>query len=150
MFVDKVKVFLKAGNGGAGCVSFRREKWVPKGGPDGGEGGHGGSIYIQANNRLKTLLDLYHHPHIHAKDGERGEGSNRSGKSGKDITISVPTGTVIKYALSDAVIADLVNPDEPILLAQGGGAVKGMRGLQLQPVNRREYLNPENPEKRKP
>ena len=125
MFVDKVKIFLKAGHGGAGCISFRREKWVPKGGPNGGDGGNGGSIYIQVDKQLKTLIDLYHHPHIKADDGERGEGSNRAGKSGKDISISVPVGTVVKDAETEDIIADLVNPDDPILLAQGGRGGKG-------------------------
>jgi GTP-binding protein len=125
MFVDKVKIFLKSGHGGAGCISFRREKWVPKGGPDGGDGGHGGSIYIQANQGLKTLLDLYHHPHVHAENGERGEGSRKSGKSGKDIIVQVPIGTVIKDFVTQEIIVDLVNPDEPILLAPGGKGGKG-------------------------
>ncbi len=125
MFVDKVKIFIKSGHGGAGAVSFRREKWVPKGGPDGGDGGHGGSISIQANPRLKTLLDLYHHPHVHAQNGEHGEGSRRSGKSGKDITIEVPVGTVIKDAVTEELITDLVNPETPILLAAGGKGGKG-------------------------
>lgn len=125
MFVDKVKIYLKSGHGGAGAISFRREKWVPKGGPDGGDGGHGGSIYIQANPRLKTLLDLYHHPHAHAQNGEHGEGSRRSGKSGKDIIIQVPVGTVIKDAATEEIITDLVNSDQPILLAVGGRGGKG-------------------------
>jgi GTPase len=125
MFVDKVKIFLKAGHGGAGCISFRREKWVPKGGPNGGDGGHGGSIYIQADPRLRTLLDLYHHPHTNAENGEHGEGSKRSGKSGKDIIINVPIGTIIKDAVTEEVIADLVNPEEPKLLAPGGRGGKG-------------------------
>lgn len=125
MFVDKVKIFIKSGHGGAGSISFRREKFVPKGGPDGGDGGNGGSIYIQADTRLKTLIDLYHHPHIRAENGARGEGSNRTGKSGKDIVISVPIGTIIKDAVTETNIVDLVNSDEPVLLAQGGRGGKG-------------------------
>jgi len=140
MFVDTVKIFIKSGHGGAGCISFRREKSVPKGGPDGGDGGRGGSIYLQADVRLRTLIDLYYHPHLKAGNGERGEGSKRAGKDGKDITIFVPVGTLVKEAESGKprnqglinqtltggeVIADLLEPDKPILIAKGGRGGKG-------------------------
>ncbi|MCX7919201.1 MAG: GTPase ObgE [bacterium] len=130
MFVDKVKIYVKSGHGGAGCVSFRREKSVPKGGPDGGDGGCGGSVYIQADSRIKTLIDLYHHPHIFAGNGEHGEGSKRTGKNGKDIIISVPVGTVVKEIdpVDDSIVKqqwDLIKEKEPILLARGGRGGKG-------------------------
>ena len=96
MLIDYVEIQVKAGDGGGGCVSFRREKFVPKGGPDGGDGGDGGNIIIKVNPNLSTLLDLRYQKLYRAKKGGSGKGGNRSGARGKDIVIKVPPGTIVK------------------------------------------------------
>ena len=106
MFIDKARIFVTAGRGGAGCISFRREKYVPMGGPDGGNGGKGGDIYVEADLHLKTLLEVAFRPHIRAKDGQAGGSGNKYGKGGEDL-IKVPAGTVIyknKEAFADLKI----------------------------------------------
>jgi GTP-binding protein len=125
MFVDHVKIYVKAGDGGNGCMSFRREKFVARGGPDGGDGGDGGSIFIEADENLVTLLDLRYRPHIVAHRGQHGKGKNATGKKGDDVTLRVPLGAVISDA--DGEIADLTKPGQRVLVAQGG---KGGRGNQ--------------------
>ena len=95
MFVDEIDIFVKGGDGGAGCVSFRREKYVPWGGPDGGDGGDGGSIWLEADRSLTTLLDYHYRRHYHAERGTHGQGSNRHGASGADLVLKVPLGTVV-------------------------------------------------------
>lgn len=124
MFIDKVKIYVKAGDGGNGCVSFRREKFVPKGGPDGGDGGKGGDIIICADPHLKTLLDLYRRPHFKAKRGAHGEGSNRAGKDAPDVIIRVPVGTVIKDENGN-IIADLKEKNQQVVVARGGRGGRG-------------------------
>src|SRR5512147_1960742 len=101
MFVDEVDIRVSAGDGGRGCVSFRREKRVPRGGPNGGDGGHGGSVYLVASPHLNTLVNFRFHPEYHAERGEHGQGSNRTGRHGADLTLEVPAGTVI-FDASDA------------------------------------------------
>src|SRR4029453_5219595 len=94
MFIDEIDIFVKGGDGGAGCVSFRREAYVPRGGPDGRDGGDGGSVFLEADPALSTLLDFRYKRHYHAERGTHGEGSNRHGKSGDDLIVRVPLGTV--------------------------------------------------------
>ncbi len=125
MFIDHVRIRVKAGNGGSGCVSFRREKFRPKGGPDGGDGGHGGSIYIAADPRLSTLLDFKYHPNFKAESAEHGKGSNQHGKGGADLILKVPVGTVIKDGATGAVLADLIAPNQSVLVAKGGRGGRG-------------------------
>lgn len=125
MFVDEVIMKIKAGNGGDGCTSFRREKYIPDGGPDGGNGGRGGDIIFKVDEGLSTLLDLKFHNHIKGEKGENGSGKNQYGKSGADITIKVPMGTVIKDSDSGLLIADLTRKDEEIIVAKGGRGGKG-------------------------
>jgi GTP-binding protein len=124
-FVDVARIQLKAGDGGVGCVSFRREKFVPKGGPDGGNGGNGGNIIIRTNRHLNTLLDFQYRRNYRAPRGEHGLGANKTGKSGKDITLDVPVGTVIRDGTSGSVIADLTEDGQTIVVAQGGVGGKG-------------------------
>jgi GTP-binding protein len=124
-FVDVARIHLKAGDGGVGCVSFRREKFVPKGGPDGGNGGNGGSIFIRTNRHLNTLLDFQYRRNYRAPRGEHGLGANKTGKSGKDITLEVPVGTVIRDVTNGTVIADLTEDGQSIVIAQGGIGGKG-------------------------
>jgi GTP-binding protein len=125
MFVDRVKIYVKAGHGGSGCVSFRREKFIPKGGPDGGDGGKGGDVIIMADSNLSTLLDFHYQPNFKAQRGAHGKGSNKAGKNGKDEIIKVPLGTMIKDHQTGNSLGDLVQDGQFIVAAKGG---KGGRG----------------------
>lgn len=119
-YIDEVIIEVFAGNGGNGAVSFRREKFIPKGGPDGGDGGKGGSIYAVGDENLNTLLPYRFQAHIRAKKGENGQGSDRYGKGAKDIVLKMPLGTRIKDLESGSLIADLTHHGERVLLAKGG------------------------------
>lgn len=125
MFLDKATIICKAGNGGDGAVSFHREKYVPKGGPDGGDGGNGGSVYIVADESQNTLIDYSYTRKFFADNGAKGDKKNMYGKSGKDITLKVPRGTVVKDAETDAIIADVYNVGERILILKGGQGGRG-------------------------
>ena len=125
MFVDQVKIYVKAGDGGNGCVSFRREKFVPRGGPDGGDGGDGGNIIIQGDINLHTLLDLRYQQHHKAERGSHGEGSNKKGKNGSDTIIRVPLGTVISNFETSRVLHDITEDKESFLVAKGGRGGRG-------------------------
>jgi len=124
-FVDQVKIYVKAGDGGNGCRSFRREKHVPHGGPDGGDGGNGGDVILAATERLSTLLDLQYQQHHVAKDGGNGEGSNRHGRSAPSHVIRVPVGTTAKDVDTDEVLADLTEDGQQAIVAQGGHGGRG-------------------------
>jgi len=127
VFVDEAKILVKAGNGGNGCVAFRREKYVPRGGPSGGDGGHGGSIYLEANPNDNTLLRYRYNREFKADRGRHGEGSNCTGHSGEDMILQVPIGTLAYDAQTGETIADLAVPGQRVLIAQGG---RGGRGNQ--------------------
>lgn len=124
-FVDEAKFFVKAGDGGNGCLSFRREKFVPKGGPDGGDGGDGGSVYIEASGRLHSLLDFKYKSHFSAKSGTHGKGKKMHGRKGADFVLTVPVGSIIRDAESGEVIADLVTEGQRFLAAHGGEGGRG-------------------------
>lgn len=124
-FIDEAKFFVKAGDGGNGCVSFRREKYVPKGGPDGGDGGRGGSVFIEASSRLKSLIDFRFRSHFKAEKGSHGQGKDRYGRKGKDHTILVPAGSLIKDVDTGEILADLVEDGERFPAAKGGRGGKG-------------------------
>lgn len=124
-FIDEAKIYVKSGDGGKGCVSFRREKYVPKGGPDGGDGGRGGDVIIRASRAHRTLLDLKYNQHHKAKRGGHGEGSNRTGRNGDDAEIIVPAGTVIRDADTGEILGDLVEPEQVCIVARGGLGGKG-------------------------
>lgn len=119
-FIDRATIYVRAGKGGNGAVSLRREKYIPKGGPDGGDGGKGGDIVIVADPHLDTLLHLTHHPHYRAKNGGNGMGRSMHGGDGADIEIPVPLGTVISDASSGQTVADISRPDQRIIIAKGG------------------------------
>ncbi|MDK2792245.1 MAG: GTPase [Deferribacteres bacterium] len=124
-FIDEIKIKVKAGDGGNGCVSFRREKYVPRGGPDGGHGGDGGNIIFEGDNSKHTLFDL-NYLHIYkAERGEHGRGKDQNGKNGQDLIIKVPLGTVIKNADNDEILADIIAHGQKEIVARGG---KGGRG----------------------
>lgn len=120
MFLDRVKIHIKAGDGGNGVTAFRREKFVPRGGPSGGDGGVGGSIFIEADEGLNTLLHLRYNPEHKAERGRHGEGSNRSGKDGEDLTVRVPVGTQVFDADSGDLLFDFVEAGQRYLAAKGG------------------------------
>lgn len=119
-FVDEVKIQVIAGDGGNGVASFRREKFIPKGGPDGGDGGHGGSIYALADHNLNTLIDYRYTPVFHAKRGENGRGSDCYGKGAEDIVLRMPVGTIVSNAMTGEIVADLKVDQQKVLLARGG------------------------------
>ncbi|MBN1447612.1 MAG: GTPase ObgE [Bacteroidetes bacterium] len=125
MFVDQVSISVRSGRGGAGCVSFRREKYVPKGGPDGGNGGRGGDVLLVADSQLHTLLDHRYRREYAAENGAVGQQSRRSGRSGQTLVIRVPCGTVVRDEESGELLADLVEEGQSFVAAQGG---KGGRG----------------------
>ncbi len=129
MFTDRVKIYLKAGDGGNGCASFRREKFVPKGGPDGGNGGKGGNIIFRTDRNLSTLLDFYYRPHIKAKRGAHGGSSNKSGKSGKSLTVIIPLGTQLIDPETSIVLHDFVTDGEKKVIAVGGRGGRGNASL---------------------
>lgn len=125
MFIDYAKIDLKAGQGGSGCVSFRREKHVPKGGPDGGDGGKGGSIILKADRNLHTLIDFRYKKIYKAKRGEHGLGDGKHGKNAQDLEIKVPVGTMVKEFESDRVICDLIEDKQEFIAAKGGRGGRG-------------------------
>ncbi|RGP56179.1 Obg family GTPase CgtA [Pseudomonas abyssi] len=119
-FVDEVAITVKAGDGGNGCMSFRREKFIPKGGPDGGDGGDGGSIFLEADVNLNTLVDYRYTRRFNAKRGENGRGSDCTGAKGEDMVLTVPVGTTVIDAGTQEIIGDLTEPGQRLLVAQGG------------------------------
>ena len=125
MFVDEAQITVRAGRGGDGICSFRREMFVPRGGPDGGDGGHGGNVVLSASHRLTTLLDLRYQKHYEAEDGRPGGGSNCTGRTGKDILITLPVGTVVYDDATGDILADLVTEGDPVVIAQGGRGGRG-------------------------
>lgn len=125
MFVDQAKIFVKAGDGGNGCTAFRREKYVPKGGPSGGDGGRGGHVYMEAAPGMSSLLHFRFNPEYKAERGRHGEGNHRHGRDGEDLTIRVPVGTVVTDAETGQMIYDFAKPGERVLVARGGMGGRG-------------------------
>ena len=125
MFIDVATIYCKSGNGGNGCVNFHREKFITAGGPDGGDGGKGGSIYFVADESSNSLINYRFSQHFKAGDGANGQGNNMTGKSGKDIIIKVPRGTVIKDAETGGIIADIFRKNEKVLVLEGGRGGRG-------------------------
>jgi len=125
MFIDEVTIHLKAGDGGAGCLSFRREAHVPKGGPDGGDGGHGGNVVLYADPRISSLMDYRFKHHFKAPRGTHGKGSKLDGARGEDLRLRVPVGTIVRDADTGDQIADLVYPDQDVVVAEGGYGGRG-------------------------
>lgn len=134
-FLDLAKVYIRSGGGGAGCVSFRREKFIEFGGPDGGDGGNGGSVWAEAVEGLNTLIDYRYQQHFFAKSGQPGMGNQKTGKSGDDIIMKVPLGTEIIDEDEETVIADLTEPGQRVCLARGGNG--GWGNLQFKSATNR-------------
>ncbi len=149
MFVDEIDIFIKGGDGGAGCVSFRREKFVPRGGPDGGDGGDGGSVYLEADPALTTLLDFRYKRHYHAERGQHGEGSNRVGASGEDLVVRVPLGTVATDRDTGELLGDLTAPGQRALAIRGarGGRGNARFSSSINQAPRRADLGRPGPER---
>jgi GTP-binding protein len=141
-FVDYVKIYLRSGAGGKGVVAWRREKFVPKGGPDGGDGGDGGSIYVKANPQLWTLLDLKYRKFVVAEDGGAGQGSKKAGKDGKDLILEVPLGTVVIDAETEEVIGEVKEKDDTLLLAKGGRGGRGNWHFRTSTNQTPDYAEP--------
>jgi len=125
MYLDSARIFVRAGRGGSGCVSFRREKYVPRGGPDGGDGGRGGDIILVARSQVRTLIAFRYKKSFSAENGEHGKGSLKTGSSGKSLVIAVPPGTVVLPEDSDVPMADLVEPRQRFVVAKGGRPGRG-------------------------
>src|SRR5205823_13464056 len=130
MFVDEVDIHVTAGDGGNGCLAFRREKFVPRGGPSGGDGGHGGSIFVVANPHTNTLINYRFHPEFNAERGQHGMGSNRTGHDGNDLELAVPIGTLVHERTDDPespwrLLADLASEGQRVLVARGGHGGRG-------------------------
>ena len=123
--MDTARIQVKAGNGGNGCISFRREKFVPRGGPDGGDGGNGGNVILTATLGMSTLIDLHHNPRQVAENGGHGTGKQRDGADGADCVVKVPTGTIVRDLETAKQLADLTKPDQTVVVARGGIGGKG-------------------------
>ncbi len=125
MFVDEIDVFVKGGDGGAGCVSFRREKFVPRGGPDGGDGGAGGNVILEADPAITTLLDFHYQRHYTAERGQHGQGANKQGRSGSDTVLRVPLGTTVAERDGGLPLGDLTERGQRLLVARGARGGRG-------------------------
>ncbi len=141
-FIDHVKICSRSGKGGAGSIHFRREKHVPKGGPDGGDGGRGGHIILKGNSQLWTLLHLKYKKHVIAEDGKPGGGSNSSGAQGKDIVLEVPLGTVAKNADTEAIKLEITEDGEEKILTQGGDGGQGNSHFKSPTKQAPRYAQP--------
>ena len=125
MLIDLARIHCQSGKGGVGCISFRREKYVPKGGPDGGDGGKGGDVWLVVDAHVRTLLDCREQPQYRAGGGRAGSGNNKTGRSGEDLVVRVPPGTVVKDAASGELLADLVSAGDRYCTARGGRGGRG-------------------------
>lgn len=142
MFIDHIKIFLQAGNGGKGCVSFRREAYVPRGGPNGGDGGKGGDIIFTASSGLNTLVDQKYHRHYLATRGAHGEGSDKHGRNGKDIVVKVPVGTLVYDFETKELIADLIHDGDKVIMAHGGRGGLGNAAFKTSLNRTPRYAQP--------
>ncbi len=147
MFADRATIYLKSGKGGDGHVSFRREKYVPDGGPDGGDGGHGGSVFFEIDEGMNTLMDYRHNRHYRAEDGEPGGKKNCRGKDGKDITLKVPEGTVIKDEASGKILLDMSGDNRRVEFLKGGRGGLGNQHYATATMQAPKYAKPGQPAK---
>lgn len=147
MFVDQVKIYIKSGRGGDGAVSFRREKYVPNGGPDGGDGGKGGSIIFEVDPNMNTLYNFRHKKHYKASSGESGKGKNMHGKDGEDLIIKVPKGTIIREAETNQIINDMAFDDSREVILKGGRGGLGNQHYATATMQIPKYAQPGKPAK---
>ena len=147
MFADRAKIYVKSGKGGDGHVSFRREKYVPNGGPDGGDGGHGGSVIFEVDEGMNTLMNFRHVHNYKAENGEDGGKKNCRGKNGQDIILKVPEGTVVKELESGKVITDMSGENRRYVLLTGGRGGKGNQHYATSTMQAPKYAQPGQPAK---
>lgn len=145
MLVDRVKIFIRSGHGGSGCIAFRREKFIPRGGPSGGNGGRGGDVLIKAVQNLHTLLDLRYQQHYYAPRGGNGLGSNMHGHAGKTIEINVPIGTTVRAQDSPVILADLTRENQEYVAAKGGRGGKGNAHFKSSKNRAPKFAQPGEP-----
>ncbi len=141
-FLDQAKIFIKSGDGGPGCVSFRREKYIEFGGPNGGDGGKGGNVYIEAVPNLNTLIDFRYAQHFKAPRGEGGKGSQKTGAKGEDIVIKVPIGTEVLAEDQETLIVDMIEPGQRFLIAKGGDGGRGNEQFKSSTNQAPRYAEP--------
>ena len=146
-FLDQVKIYIKAGNGGDGSPSFRREKFIEYGGPDGGDGGNGGSIILKAERNLNTLIDYRYQQHHKAQRGENGSGKNRTGKSGENLVLKVPLGTQVFEEDNKTLIYDFLKLEKSLWLLMEAKVVLEIPDLKVQQIELQENLQKEQGEK---
>ncbi len=144
-FIDKAKIFVQGGRGGNGCVAFRREKFVPKGGPAGGDGGKGGDVILEADRNVHTLLDFKYKRQYKAERGRHGEGSKKTGRSGKDLIIKVPVGTVVKDAETGEILGDLTEHGQRLVVAKGGRGGRGNAAFATPTRQAPDFAEPGEP-----
>jgi GTP-binding protein len=144
-FIDEANITVESGKGGSGCVSFRREKFIPKGGPDGGSGGRGGDIILVVSSRKRTLYDFNFKRHFKAQNGAGGEGNQRTGKDGEDLIIEIPPGTLVVDADTGEPIKDFVNPGETFVLAKGGRGGQGNTHFKTSTHQTPRFAQPGEP-----
>jgi GTP-binding protein len=125
MFVDEARIRVKAGDGGNGCMAFRREKFVPRGGPSGGDGGHGGDVIMESSERHNTLVHFRFNPEYKGERGRHGEGSNKTGREGDNVVLKVPVGTIVYDELTGELVHDFASPDDRVVIARGGRGGRG-------------------------
>ncbi|MFQ6611579.1 MAG: GTPase ObgE [Fidelibacterota bacterium] len=145
MFIDYTKVELQAGNGGPGSVSFRREKFVPKGGPDGGDGGRGGNIIIKVDANLRTLRDIRYARAYRAENGQPGSSNQKSGRDGKDVLIPVPQGTIVRDLKTNTILADVTIPGKEVIICKGGKGGRGNTQFKTATKQSPRYAQPGTP-----
>lgn len=144
-FLDTAKIYVRSGDGGNGCIGFRREKFIEFGGPDGGDGGRGGDVWVECVNNLNTLIDYRYQQHFKAKNGQGGMGQNRAGANGDDITVKVPPGTQVFAEDNETLIADLTKPGERVLIARGGNGGFGNAHFKSATNQAPRHANPGQP-----
>jgi len=144
-FIDEAVINVQSGNGGRGCVSFRREKFIPRGGPDGGDGGKGGDVALLTTSRKRTLYQFRYQRHFKAKNGAHGQGKQKTGKNGQDLIIEIPPGTLITDAETSQTIKDLVGPDETLVLVKGGRGGQGNRRFKTSTHRTPRFAQPGEP-----
>src|SRR6478736_4896888 len=141
-FLDEAKIFVKSGDGGAGCVSFRREKFIEFGGPDGGDGGRGGDVWVECVEGLNTLIDYRYQQHFKAKSGVHGMGKNRTGANGADVVLKVPKGTQVLDEDGESLIADMTEIGQRVRLAKGGNGGFGNAYFTTSTNQAPKHANP--------
>jgi len=144
-FIDEVFITVQSGNGGRGCVSFRREKFIPKGGPDGGDGGKGGDVILKSTSRRRTLYPFRFKRQFKAQNGAHGQGSQKTGKNGSDLTIEIPPGTIISDAETNELLKDFTQPDETFVVAKGGRGGQGNTRFKSSTQRTPRFAQPGEP-----